>query len=85
VDSDLLHGFYLDDVLVEPLKGQVLLPGGRSTRLPPKAIEVLLSLASTPTRLVTREALIDKVWGAGQGSPEALGWAIHRSNEGEMP
>jgi DNA-binding winged helix-turn-helix (wHTH) protein len=75
VDSDLLHGFYLDNVLVEPLKGQVL-RGGEPVRLPPKAMEVLLSLASRPTRLVTREALIDRVWGAGQGSPEALGRAV---------
>ena len=75
MDSDLLHGFYLDNVLVEPLKGQVL-RGGEPVRLPPKAMEVLLSLASRPTRLVTREALIDRVWGAGQGSPEALGRAV---------
>ena len=75
MDIDLLHGFYLDDVLVEPLKGQVL-TGGRSTHLPSKAMEVLLALASRPSRLVAREALIEKVWGVGQGSPEALGRAV---------
>jgi tetratricopeptide (TPR) repeat protein/DNA-binding winged helix-turn-helix (wHTH) protein len=39
-------------------------------------MEVLLSLASKPTRLVTREAIIERVWGVGQGSQEALGRAI---------
>ena len=75
MDSDLLHGFYLDNVLVEPLKGQVL-RDGEPVHLPPKAMEVLLNLASRPTRLVTREALLERVWGAGQGSPEALGRAV---------
>jgi tetratricopeptide (TPR) repeat protein/DNA-binding winged helix-turn-helix (wHTH) protein len=75
VDSDLLQGFYLNNVLVEPLKGQVLREG-EAVRLPSNAMEVLLALASRPTRLVTREALIEKVWGAGRGSPEALGRAI---------
>jgi tetratricopeptide (TPR) repeat protein/TolB-like protein/DNA-binding winged helix-turn-helix (wHTH) protein len=75
VDSDLLHGFYLNNLLVEPLRGQVQGPDG-PVHLPPKAMEALLCLASKPTRLVTREALIEKVWGAGQGSTEALGRAI---------
>jgi tetratricopeptide (TPR) repeat protein/DNA-binding winged helix-turn-helix (wHTH) protein len=75
VDSDLLHGFYLDNVLVEPLKGQVFADGS-SHHLPPKAMEVLLALAASPARLLTRKALIDKVWGAGRGSDEALGRAV---------
>jgi len=75
VDSDLLHGFYLADLLVEPLKGQVV-RDGECIHLPPKAMEVLLSLASNPTRLVTREALINRVWGVGQGSQDALGRAV---------
>ncbi|MDT8322127.1 MAG: tetratricopeptide repeat protein [Xanthomonadales bacterium] len=48
----------------------------RSVHLPPKAMEVLLCLASSPSRLVTRETLIDRVWGPGQGSRELLGRAI---------
>jgi tetratricopeptide (TPR) repeat protein/TolB-like protein/DNA-binding winged helix-turn-helix (wHTH) protein len=75
VDSDLLHGFYLENLLVEPLKGQVL-RDGKAIHLPPKAMEVLLSLASNPTRLVTRESIMDRVWGAGQGSQDALGRAV---------
>jgi len=75
VDSDLLHGFYLNRLLVEPLKGQVV-RDGEIVRLPPKAMEVLLSLASKPTRMVTREAIIERVWGVGQGSHDALGHAV---------
>jgi len=75
VDSDLLQGFYLNKVLVEPLKGQVV-RDGEIVRLPPKAMEVLLSLASRPTRLVTRKSIIERVWGAGQGSQDALGRAV---------
>jgi len=75
VDKDLLHGFYLENLLVEPRKGSVT-GRERSTHLPPKAMDVLLALASKPTRLVTREKLIAKVWDPGQGSDEALGRAV---------
>jgi tetratricopeptide (TPR) repeat protein/DNA-binding winged helix-turn-helix (wHTH) protein len=75
VNSDLLQGFYLQDLLVEPVTGQV---SGREgpVHLPPKAMEVLLCLASTPGTLVTRETLLEEVWGAGQGSQEALSHAV---------
>jgi tetratricopeptide (TPR) repeat protein/DNA-binding winged helix-turn-helix (wHTH) protein len=75
VDSDLLQGFYLNGVWVEPLKGEVR-NQGRTFHLPPKAMEVLLCLASNPSTLVTRERLIERVWGAGQGSQELLGRAV---------
>ena len=75
MDSKLLQGFRLGGRLVEPLKGQVTGAEG-TTHLPPKAAEVLLCLAKTPTRLVTREELLEQVWGAGQGSLEALAHAI---------
>ncbi len=73
--SDLLQGFYLGDLLVEPLKGRVTGRAG-SQHLPPKAVEVLLCLASTPGDLVAREVLLDDVWGVGNGSQEALSHAI---------
>jgi TolB-like protein/Flp pilus assembly protein TadD/DNA-binding winged helix-turn-helix (wHTH) protein len=75
VNSDLLQGFYLRDLLVEPLKGQVTSRAG-SVHLQPKAMEVLLCLASSPGILVTRDTLIDDVWGAGHGSQEALSHAV---------
>ena len=75
MNSDLLQGFHLRDLLVEPLTGQVTGRAG-SVHLPPKAMEVLLCLASSPGKLVTRETLIDDVWGAGHGSQEALSHAV---------
>jgi tetratricopeptide (TPR) repeat protein/TolB-like protein/DNA-binding winged helix-turn-helix (wHTH) protein len=75
LNSDLLQGFYLGDVLIEPLQGRVT---GRATsaHLPPKAAEVLLQLASQPGEVVSREALIEAVWGPGHGSAEALSHAV---------
>jgi TolB-like protein/Flp pilus assembly protein TadD/DNA-binding winged helix-turn-helix (wHTH) protein len=71
----LLQGFYLGDLLVEPVTGRV---GGAasSAHLPPKAMEVLLCLASNPGDLVTRESLLERVWGPGQGSHEALAHTV---------
>ncbi|MCZ6826211.1 MAG: tetratricopeptide repeat protein [Gammaproteobacteria bacterium] len=71
----LLHGFYLGDVLVEPLKGLVT-GQGPPRHLPSKASEVLLHLASRSGKLYTRQELLDSVWGDGHGSDEALGHAI---------
>jgi TolB-like protein/tetratricopeptide (TPR) repeat protein/DNA-binding winged helix-turn-helix (wHTH) protein len=75
MSSEYLHGFYLGDLLVEPLKGQVTSKKG-TRHLPPTAAEVLLCLARTPGDLVTRQALLDEVWGEGNGSQEALGHAV---------
>jgi tetratricopeptide (TPR) repeat protein/TolB-like protein/DNA-binding winged helix-turn-helix (wHTH) protein len=75
VKLDLFQGFYLGDVFVDPRDGQIRGPAG-SSHLPPKAMEVLLCLASTPQDLVTREHLIESVWGEGHGSHEALNHAV---------
>ncbi|MGB5628256.1 MAG: tetratricopeptide repeat protein [Woeseiaceae bacterium] len=75
MNSELLQGFYLGDLFVEPLKGRVS-GKGEPGHLPPKAVEVLLCLAQVPGELVTREALLDEVWGHDQGSQEALNRAI---------
>ena len=71
----LLQGFYLGDLLVEPLKRQVT-GRGFFERLTPMAAEVLLQLAASPSSLVTRESLLEAVWGKGRGTPEALGHAV---------
>jgi tetratricopeptide (TPR) repeat protein/DNA-binding winged helix-turn-helix (wHTH) protein len=75
LESKLLQGFRLGGRLVDPLRGQVTGTDG-ATHLPPKAVEVLLRLAKTPTQLVTREELLEQVWGKGKGSYEALGHAV---------
>ena len=75
MNADLLQGFYLGDLVVEPLKGHVIGRAG-SRHLPPKAVEVLLCLARTPGEIVTRETLIEDAWGADSGSHEALSHAV---------
>ena len=75
MSADHLHGFYLNNLFVEPLKGQVTGKDG-SRHLPPKAVEVLLCLARAPGDLVTRDTLLGEVWGDGNGSQEALSHAV---------
>lgn len=75
VDADFMQDFYLGGSLVEPLKGQVSNRDG-SSHLPPKAVEVLLCLAEQPGEIVSREKLLDRVWGVGHGSHEALSHAV---------
>ena len=75
MNSDLLQGFYLRDLLVEPVLGQVTGRDG-AEHLPSKAMEVLLVLASNPGTLVTRDALLEAVWGVGLGSHETLSHAV---------
>lgn len=75
MNSDLLAGFYLGDLLVDPVKGRVTTKDG-SVHLPPKAMETLLVLASSPGTLVTRDALLEEVWGKDHGSQDALSRTI---------
>jgi tetratricopeptide (TPR) repeat protein/TolB-like protein/DNA-binding winged helix-turn-helix (wHTH) protein len=62
-------------MLVQPVAGQVTGRDG-AAHLHSKAMEVLLVLASNPGTLVTREALLEEVWGVDQGSQEALSHAV---------
>ena len=73
--AKLLQGFFLGDLFVEPLKGSVT-GRGFSERLSPEALEVLLRLAESPGSLVTRKALLEKVWGAGSRDEEPLDQSI---------
>ncbi len=71
----LLQGFYIGEYLVDPVTGRVSGPGSPQ-RLPSKAVEVLLCLASNPRSLISRDELLQSVWGEGGGSQEALSHAI---------
>ena len=75
MDNELLDGFFLRDIRIEPLTGTVHGPNG-PVHLPPRSIEVLLCLAKTPRRLVTREHILTKVWGSPNASSEALSHVI---------
>lgn len=70
-----MQGFYLGELLVEPLKGQVTDQAG-SRHMPPKAVELLMCLAERPGEIVERPILLETVWGAGQGSEEALSHTV---------
>ena len=75
LENQLLQGFYLGDLLVEPLKGQV--SGSHySARVAPTAMEVLLVLAGRSGDVVPREEIMSAVWGAGNASPEQLSHAV---------
>lgn len=75
MDNAFLDGFYLGSVRIEPLTGEIRLADG-SAHIPSRSVEVLLCLANRPRRLVTREEILEKVWGDRQGSAEALNNAI---------
>ena len=75
MDAEYLHGFYLGDLLVEPLRGRVSGRNG-SQHLPPKAAEVLVCLARHAGDVVSHEDLLECAWGTGQGSRESLSHTI---------
>ncbi len=75
VNEDLLGGFRLGGLQVDPVRR--LVTGRTGTRrLSPRAMEVLLRLASQPRLVWTRAELLREVWGESGGSPEALHHAI---------
>lgn len=77
----LLKGFYLRDLRIEPASGNVSSPDG-NTHLQPKALEILLCLAEQPFTVVERDELLRIVWGEGQGSQEALNHAVSELRHG---
>jgi DNA-binding winged helix-turn-helix (wHTH) protein len=54
----------------------LLLRDGKPVALPPKPFEVLCALARAPGRLITKDALLDLVWGHRFVTPSALKTAI---------
>ena len=75
MDAKYLQGFYLGDLLVEPLKGRVSGKNGEH-HLPPKAAEVLVCLARHAGEIVPHEKLLECAWGDGGGSRESLSHTI---------
>ena len=75
MDNELLDGFDLGGVRVEPLTGTVT-RDGITTHLQSKPVEVLLWLARNPRHIVTREELLEHVWGPGNGGTASLNHAM---------
>lgn len=70
-----MRSFYLDDFYVEPDAGQIS-KADLSRHVSPNAIAVLLFMAENYHQLVTREEIIETVWGTEHVGTEALTRAI---------
>lgn len=71
----------LPDLVVD-LDRYVVVCGGAELTLPPKEMELLHALASTPNRVLTREQLLDRVWGFDfEGDPRTVDVHIKRIRE----
>ncbi len=57
----IMNGFQLYDVTVYPTRNVIVKPDGE-IRIEPKAMRVLLFLASKPNQVVTRQEILDEVW-----------------------
>jgi len=75
VRAKLLSGFLLGRAKVEPLKGWLTIDDTRR-RLSAEALDVLLHLADQPGVALSREELVQAVWGRGGGSEESLQLAV---------
>ena len=74
--QDLRQGFRIDDIVVEPLNNALTLPGGATTSLEPKVMEVLVCLAEQGNQTVSRTEILDSVWNGQVASDELLTRAI---------
>ncbi len=61
MEEDLNKGFRLKDWEIWPLRGLLIGPDGER-HIEPKAMQVLVFLATQPGQVVKREELLDKVW-----------------------
>jgi len=70
------HEFQLGSFRVEPLNGYIVGQDQEPRHLPPKAMEVLVYLAASAPETLTRDQLLDEVWGRNYISDEVLTHAI---------
>lgn len=72
-ETKALHvGFFLARCKVEPLKGQIISSDKVRHRVGSKSMDVLVFLASRHGETLSRQAIINEVWGADTASDEAL-------------
>ncbi len=70
---DLTEGFILEKWQVKPLDGKIFdTLNSESTRVRPKAMDVLCALAAADGQVVERDALLTQVWGPNAVSDEPL-------------
>jgi DNA-binding winged helix-turn-helix (wHTH) protein len=71
LESATKASFFIADKLIEPASNSII-SGSETTRVEPKAMKVLLLLASKAGQVVTREDLEDVVWADVIVGPDAL-------------
>ena len=76
LDAALRKGFRLGDWEVRPIEGLVTGAEG-SHHLQPKTMDVLVCLAASPGQVITRDEIIERVWGGTAVSDEPLTRCIH--------
>jgi DNA-binding winged helix-turn-helix (wHTH) protein/tetratricopeptide (TPR) repeat protein len=69
------RSFRLGGHLVEPDRNRIVGPAGEAL-LEPKVMDVLTALAAEPGDVLSREAIIDRVWGRSHGADESLTRAV---------
>ena len=67
--------FSIGSLRFDAASGELSAPA-RSRRLEPRAAAVLATLCAQRGQMVTRQLLLDRCWGAGEGSDEALTQAV---------
>lgn len=77
ISDSLLDGFLLGDIKVEPSLGQITHPSGEVVKLPRKPMDVLTCLCGAQGKPVTKDTLLETVWGNGQGADDNLKRCIY--------
>lgn len=82
----LQNSFFLGPWEIRPTEGRFIGPD-KSVRVGPKILEVLLILAENANEVVTREAILDRVWPGVFGADESLTRCISelRNHLGDQP
>ncbi|WP_169303100.1 tetratricopeptide repeat protein [Thalassotalea mangrovi] len=75
IDKRLHHGFLLNEVLIKPDLGIVIRDSERF-HLAPKAMEVLLLLASNPANIVSYQQILSFAWGSTEASKSTISHTI---------
>lgn len=73
----LANGFRLDDISVFPARSEVRGPSG-TEHVEPRVIELAIALAERAGEVVSRDELIDRVWGGAAGADQSLSTTLSR-------
>lgn len=71
INSDLLQGFLLGDIVILPNDSEVIFHGQRR-HLPPKALEILLFMCSNQNQLLSTQRLLKFGWGDAENKRRSL-------------